>query len=278
MAFTNKIAAAFTHDVTNDLGQYVMPHLIEWWKVVRAEHDYHYKQIAELKALIRQADKAIAPAKKRDGPQSIVTKRLIQHRRSSHENVKPLEDKIYLLRRHLASFDKIFNAAIEPYSRASSLALTSALYAKCPRELRDMVYSHLLEGATLSDQFAKQVWLPYESVDYSFPIFLNPEYVYEEVVSEMMHILAKRFTPTRSKLRAFFTTSDVELEFAASEFFRHLREATFPNTVFATPPLRSDAEKMRAAEELYGRYCRGGMLKPTCRFVTKVAKREEVEW
>ncbi|KAL1599537.1 hypothetical protein SLS60_007340 [Paraconiothyrium brasiliense] len=279
MAFAYQTAPAFTHDVTDDLGQYVMPHLNEWWKVVRAEHDYHYKQIAELKAFVRQADKALAPTKKRDGPHSTATKRLIQHRRSCHENVKPFEDKIYLLRRHLASFDKIFNAAIEPYSRASSLALTSALYSKCPRELRDMVYSYLLEGSdSLNEQFAKQIWLPFESVEYSFPNFLNLEFVHEEVVSEMMHMLAKRFTPNRLKLYAFLKTSDAELEFAASEFFRHLREATFPDTVFNKPPQRSEAEKMKAAQELYGRCCQGGILKSTCRTVTMTVKREEMEW
>jgi hypothetical protein len=44
MASTRKVAPAFTHNITQDLGHYTMPHLIEWWNSVRAEHNYHYQK------------------------------------------------------------------------------------------------------------------------------------------------------------------------------------------------------------------------------------------
>ncbi|KAF2447894.1 hypothetical protein P171DRAFT_429490 [Karstenula rhodostoma CBS 690.94] len=53
---------------------------------------------------------------------------------------------MYMLKRQLASSDDIFHDAIKRYSRISSLALAAALYTKCPRELRDMVYYYLLDG------------------------------------------------------------------------------------------------------------------------------------
>lgn len=44
MALTSKPTPAFTHNPTEDLGDYVMPQLIEWWKIVRVEHACYYKK------------------------------------------------------------------------------------------------------------------------------------------------------------------------------------------------------------------------------------------
>ena len=128
-----------------------------------------------------------------------------------------------------------------------------------------MVYSYLLEECdTINEQLTQQVWQPFEPQAYTLPIFLAPEFVHQSVISEITHMMAKRFKLQRSKMYAFFKISDVELELPVSEFFRHLREGTFPDTVFETPPPRSEAEKMKADEELYGTCCHGGPLKPTC--------------
>jgi hypothetical protein len=48
---------------------------------------------------MRKADKEIGPAKRREGPQAAVTKRLVRHRRSCHEQVKPWEARIFPLKR-----------------------------------------------------------------------------------------------------------------------------------------------------------------------------------
>jgi hypothetical protein len=89
-------------------------------------------------------------------------------------------------------FDKIFDSAIEAYARASSLVLSAALYSELPRELRDMVYSYLLEPPIATK--ACQIQHPYEAFVCSQPVFLNLEFVHEEVVAELVHIVEKKKT------------------------------------------------------------------------------------
>ncbi|KAK7193865.1 hypothetical protein PSPO01_00538 [Paraphaeosphaeria sporulosa] len=170
-----------------------MPQLTAWWKCVRIEHTCYYKKIVELKAKIRKADREIGPAKRREGPRATVTKRLIQHRRSCHEKVKPLEAHLYMLKRQLVSFDKTFDSAIQPYSRISSLSLTATLYTKCPRELRDLVYYYLLnEHTTTDDPTVLQIQRYYEAPIDSKPIFLDSGYVHGEVLSEIRYTVEKK--------------------------------------------------------------------------------------
>ncbi|KAJ4296396.1 hypothetical protein N0V90_006441 [Kalmusia sp. IMI 367209] len=232
---------AFSHNPMQDLGHFVMPHLIEWWKTTRAEHVYHFQKIAELRAEMRKADKELGPCKKRDGLGATTTNRLIRRRRSTHGKVKPLESHIYTLKRHLASFEKTFDAAIQSYARSSCLALTTALHTKLPRELRDMIYTYLLDSNTVtfvSNQVRHQALHPTEPIIFALPLFLDLDFTARPVTSEIMYMVAKQYAVTKLhessplKLSELAKVPALDLEYPTSEFFVNLRMIVFPFTVF----------------------------------------------
>jgi hypothetical protein len=102
------------------------------------------------------------------------------------------------MRRTYRPMRNIFGNAIEKYARVSCLALTEYLLLRLPRELRDMVYTHILEALPLDllcyqSLYEYRVCVPsrdqYEPFlrPHKRPHFTNPEFIAPGVLSELLY-------------------------------------------------------------------------------------------
>ncbi|KAF2117408.1 hypothetical protein BDV96DRAFT_572024 [Lophiotrema nucula] len=143
-------------------------------------------------------DKVIGKNQNRPGKQASYIKK----RKELQKEVEGLEWRLFERQRNLDQMNKALDGAIGTYAQTSCLQLTTNMSKTLPRELRDIVYSYILDEEEIGT-VVQQVRLQLESeccthapCSFSIPLFMDTRFVPLPVAKEVLELIADHHART----------------------------------------------------------------------------------